>query len=103
MKREFVIPIKTLAHSKEEAEAQVNLLLQMGAFLKDYNVQNLAGAFVGNLLYKGLGNLSEKYETKKAAPVKNKSVIDYKGLQDALRKRREKETQVCKDQPNSEL
>ena len=100
MKQDFTIPITIKAYSQQEAEAQVNLLLQFGAFLKDYNLQNLAGAFLGHLLYKSLGNLSEKYEAKKAAPlVKNKSVIDYKGLENALRKRMEKETQVRKDQP----
>ena len=50
MKKEFIIPITVSAYTKEEAQSQVNLLLQMGAFFKDFNVQNLAGSFAEHFL-----------------------------------------------------
>jgi len=37
--------ILVAANSKEEAEAKLELLLQMGAFCSDYDVHNLAVAF----------------------------------------------------------
>jgi hypothetical protein len=50
MKREFIIPVTVSAFTKEEAQSQVNLLIQMGAFLKDFNVQNLAGSLAEHFL-----------------------------------------------------
>lgn len=59
MKREFIIPIATTAYTYEEAQAQVNLLLQMGAFLKDFNVKNLAGSFAEHFLLTKLSQLTQ--------------------------------------------
>ena len=50
MKKEFIIPVTVSAYTKEEAQSQVNLLLQIGAFLKDFNVQNLAGSLAEHFL-----------------------------------------------------
>lgn len=50
MKRQFTIPVTVTAYTKEEAQAQLDLLLQMGAFLKDFNVQNLAGSFISHFM-----------------------------------------------------
>lgn len=46
MKKQFTIPVNVMAYTKEEAQANVDLLLQMGAFLKDFNLNNLAGSFI---------------------------------------------------------
>lgn len=59
MKREFTIPVTVTAHTKEEAESQINVLLQMGAFLKDFNVKNLAGSFAEHFLLSKLSQFTE--------------------------------------------
>ena len=38
--------LMTWKRSLEDAQAKVELLLQMGAFCKDFNVNNLAGSFI---------------------------------------------------------
>jgi hypothetical protein len=50
MKKPFTVPVTVTAYTYEEAQSQVNLLLQMGAFLKDFNVQNLAGSFITHFM-----------------------------------------------------
>ena len=50
MKREFTIQVTVTAYTKEEAQSQINVLLQMGAFLKDFNVKSLAGSFTEHFL-----------------------------------------------------
>lgn len=50
MKKQFIIPVRVTAYTKEEAQANVDLLLQMGAFLKDFNLNNLAGSFITRYL-----------------------------------------------------
>lgn len=59
MKREFTIPVTVTAYTKEEAQAQLDLLLQMGAFLKDFNVQNLAGSFLSHFLLAKLSRYTQ--------------------------------------------
>jgi hypothetical protein len=61
MKRSFTISVTTTAYTYEEAQSQVNLLLQMGAFLKDFNMQNLASSFAQHFL---LAKLSEYTQGK---------------------------------------
>lgn len=41
MKRPFKVTIDVMAYSQEDAQAKVELLLQMGAFCKDFNVNTL--------------------------------------------------------------
>lgn len=59
MKREFTIPVTVTAYTKEEAQAQLDLLLQMGAFLKDFNVQNLAGSFISHFMLSKLSQYTQ--------------------------------------------
>lgn len=59
MKREFTIPVTATAYTYEEAQSQVNLLLQMGAFLKDFNVLNLAGSFAEHFLLSKLSQYTQ--------------------------------------------
>lgn len=59
MKREFTIPVTVTAYTKEEAQAQLDLLLQMGAFLKDFNVQNLAGSFISHFMLAKLSQYTQ--------------------------------------------
>ena len=59
MKKEFIIPVTVSAYTREEAESQVNLLLQMGAFVKDFNVQNLAGSFDEDFLLSKISQFTQ--------------------------------------------
>ena len=59
MKREFTIPVTVTAHTTEESQAQLDLLLQMGAFLKDFNVQNLAGSFISHFMLAKLSQYTQ--------------------------------------------
>jgi hypothetical protein len=59
MKREFTIPVTVTAYTKEEAQAQLDLLLQMGAFVKDFNVQNLAGSFLSHFMLSKLSQYTQ--------------------------------------------
>ena len=59
MKREFTIPVTVTAYTKEEAQSQINLLLQMGAFLKNFNVQSLAGSFAEHFLLSKLSQFTQ--------------------------------------------
>lgn len=59
MKREFTIPVTVTAYTKEEAQSQINVLLQMGAFLKDFNVKSLAGSFAEHFLLSKLSQYTK--------------------------------------------
>jgi hypothetical protein len=59
MKREFTIPVTTSAYTYEEAHSQVHLMLQIGAFLKDFNASKLAGSFIGHFLLAKVSQLSQ--------------------------------------------
>lgn len=59
MKRKFTIPVTVTAYTKEEAQSQLDLLLQMGAFLKDFNVQNLAGSFISHFMLAKLSQYTQ--------------------------------------------
>lgn len=59
MKKEFTIPVTVTAYTKEEAQAQLDLLLQMGAFLKDFNMQNLASSFISHFMLSKLSKYTQ--------------------------------------------
>ena len=60
MKKEFTIPVTVSAYTKEEAESKVELLLQMGAFFKDFNVENLAGSLVQHFVLAKVNQLTQR-------------------------------------------
>ena len=60
MKRPFKVTIDVMAYSQEDAQAKVELLLQMGAFCKDFNVNNLAGSVIKSFLISKCGEIGEK-------------------------------------------
>lgn len=68
MKKQFTIPVTVTAYTKEEAQANVDLLLQMGAFLKDFNLTNLAGSFINHFLAAKLGEITHTYQAKVTKP-----------------------------------
>lgn len=59
MKKEFTIPVTTSAYTYEEAHSQVHLLLQIGAFLKDFNASKLAGSFLSHFLLAKVSQLTQ--------------------------------------------
>lgn len=60
MKRPFKVTIDVIAYSQEDAQAKVELLLQMGAFCKDFNVNNLVGSFIKSILISKFEEIGEK-------------------------------------------
>lgn len=65
MKRDFTIPVTVKAYSQAEAEAKINLLLQGSAFIKDFNVPNLAGAIINHFVWAKLGETANKMQLEK--------------------------------------
>lgn len=65
MKQDFTIPITVKAYSRREAEAKINLLLQGSAFVKDFNVPNLAGAIISHFVWAKLGETATKMRLEK--------------------------------------
>ncbi len=64
MKKQFTVPVTVTAYSQEDAEAKVELLLQLGAFLKDFNVNNLLGSIIQSFVISKVAELTEKNKLK---------------------------------------
>ena len=60
MKRPFKVTIDVVAYSQEDAQAKVDLLLQLGAFIKDFNINNLAGSIVKSFVISKVEEFTEK-------------------------------------------
>jgi hypothetical protein len=60
MKKPFKVTINVLAYSQDDAQAKVDLLLQMGAFIKDFNVTDLASSIIKSFVISKVGELTEK-------------------------------------------
>ena len=58
MKRPFKVTIDVVAYSQEDAQAKVDLLLQLGAFIKDFNINHLAGSIVKSFVISKVEELS---------------------------------------------
>ncbi|GAA4746375.1 hypothetical protein [Flavisolibacter ginsenosidimutans] len=65
MKQDFTIPITVKAYSRKEAEAKINVLLQGSAFIKDFNVPDLAGAIITHFVWAKLGETANKIRLEK--------------------------------------
>lgn len=74
MKRDFTIPITVKAYSQQEAEAKINLLLQGSAFVKDFNVPNLAGAIINHFVWAKLGETANKMRLEAQAALATKDI-----------------------------
>ena len=70
MKKSFKVTIDVMAYTKEDAQAKVDLLLQMGAFIKDFNVSNLAGSIIKSFIISKVGELTLSQHNKQ---IKSKS------------------------------
>lgn len=64
MKKQFIIPVNVMAYTKEEAQANVDLLLQKGAFLKDFNLNNLAGSFLTRFVVAKISEMTHATKSK---------------------------------------
>jgi uncharacterized membrane-anchored protein YitT (DUF2179 family) len=60
MKKQFIVPVTVDAYSQEDAQAKVDLLLGLGAFMKDFNVKNLAGSFLNHFIISKVAEITEK-------------------------------------------
>lgn len=65
MKQDFTVPITVKAYSQQEAEAKINLLLQGSAFVKDFNIPNIAGAIISHFVWAKLGETANKMLSEK--------------------------------------
>lgn len=72
MKKEFIIPVTVKAFSRQEAEAKINLLLQGGSFVTDFNVPDLAGAILNHFVWAKLGETANKIRLENRAEKKTK-------------------------------
>lgn len=60
MKKQFTVPVTVDAYSQADAQAKVDLLLGLGAFMKDFNVNNLAGSFLNHFIISKVAEITEK-------------------------------------------
>jgi len=56
----YTFPISVQAHSEAEAKAKLNLLLALGSFFVDFEIGDLAGAFVKSKLLECAGKVSQE-------------------------------------------
>jgi len=60
MKKQFTVPVTVDAYSQADAQAKVDLLLGLGAFMKDFNVNHLAGSFLNHFIISKVAEITEK-------------------------------------------
>ena len=74
MKKEFVIPVTVKAFSRQEGEAKINLLLQGGSFIQDFNVADLAGAVLNHFVWAKLGETANKMRLERVGNKEKQTV-----------------------------
>jgi len=89
LKREFTIPVTVTAHTKEEAESRINVLLQMGAFLKDFNVKSLTGSLAEHFVLSKLSQYTRG--TVDLSALLRSSVVEPKAIPNSLLKRKRRQ------------
>jgi len=60
----YTFPISVQAYSEADAKMKLNLLLAVGSFLVDFEIGDLAGAFVKSKLLECAGKAQEKAQQK---------------------------------------
>jgi hypothetical protein len=75
MKKQFTVSVKVEAYSQADAQAKVDLLLQMGAFMKDFNVNNLAGSLLTSLLTSTVAKVSNGIVEKRQKEKDKESLL----------------------------
>jgi len=61
----YTFPISVKARTEAEAKAKLNLLLSIGSFLVDFEIGDLAGAFLKSKLLECAGKALEKKDDYK--------------------------------------
>ena len=61
----YTFPISVQAYSEAEAKAKLNLLLALGSFFVDFEIGDLAGAFVKSKLLESAGKVSQEKANRK--------------------------------------
>lgn len=79
MKKQFTVPVTVDAYSQEDTQAKVDLLLGLGAFMKDFNVNNLAGSFLNHFIISKVAEITEKkrQELNRSPEKQSKSAIAF--------------------------
>lgn len=67
----FILDIP--ANSEKEAQAKLDLMLQLATFCKDFNVNHLAASYVNYLVWNKLGKYLEPKQTPSPAGTANNS------------------------------
>lgn len=84
MKKPFTVSVKVEAYSQAEAQAKVDLLLQMGAFLKDFNLNKLVGSIANHFLISKVTEIAEKQKpdatTMNSRCVKKRKYTEFQHL-----------------------
>lgn len=75
MKKQFTVSVNVEAYSQADAQAKVDLLLQMGAFMKDFNVNELAGSVLKSLLTSTVAKVSNGIVEKRQKEKDKKSLL----------------------------
>jgi hypothetical protein len=60
MKKQFKVAIDVEAYSQADAKAKVGVLMQMAAFVKEFDVNNLAGSVIKSFLISKFEEIGEK-------------------------------------------
>ena len=74
MKKPYQIVLDVMAYSQQDAEARVEMLLQVGAFVKDFNIENLAGSMVKSFIASTVGKMTSDV-LQKENKSRNKSLV----------------------------
>jgi hypothetical protein len=62
MKKLFTISVNIMAYSQQDAQAKIDFLLQLGSFMKDFDVTSLGTSLLNSLI---ISKLSQGKEVKK--------------------------------------
>lgn len=76
MKKMYSIPVDVEAYSQAEAQAKVDLMIQITGFGKDFNVKNLAGSIFQSVVLSAIGEIAERAMEKDKAKSTPKSTLD---------------------------
>jgi len=69
-KKTFPVTFHIEAYSPEDAQAKGELLLQMGAFCKDFNLNQLADSFLKSVITSSVAKLSDELPEVKQKEVR---------------------------------
>ena len=60
MKRKFVIPVEVAAFTQAEAQAKIDVLMQIGSYFKSFTTKDLLYSVAGHFMVQKLGEFGKK-------------------------------------------